>query len=34
MYIFYRKNLDPWLDKKSPEFSRFCMKVLRVDLDD
>ena len=32
MYIFRRKDLDPWLEEKVQVFSRFCMKVLRVDL--
>ena len=32
MYIFRRKDLDPWLEDKVQVFSRFCMKVLRVDL--
>ena len=32
MYIFRRKDLDPWLEEKVQVFSRFCMKVLRVNL--
>ena len=32
MYIFRRKDLDSWLEEKVQVFSRFCMKVLRVDL--
>ena len=28
----YGKNFDAWLDHKIQDFSRFCMKVLRVDL--
>jgi 1-acyl-sn-glycerol-3-phosphate acyltransferase len=29
---YYGKNFDAWLDRKIQDFSRFCMKVLRVDL--
>ena len=32
MYVFRRKDLDPWLEEKVQKFSRFCMKVIRVDL--
>ena len=28
----YGKNFDAWLEHKIQDFSRFCMKVLRVDL--
>ena len=28
----YGKNFEAWLDHKIQDFSRFCMKVLRVDL--
>ena len=28
----YGKNFDAWLDRKIQDFSRYCMKVLRVDL--
>lgn len=30
--VRYGKNFDAWLDRKIQDFSRFCMKVLRVDL--
>ena len=32
MYVFRRKDLDPGLEEKVQKFSRFCMKVIRVDL--
>ncbi len=28
----YGKNFDAWLERKIQDFSKFCMKVLRVDL--
>jgi len=28
----YKKNFEAWLEHKIQDFSRFCMKVLRVDL--
>lgn len=30
--LYHGKNFDAWLDLKIQDFSRFCMKVLRVDL--
>ena len=30
--LYYGKNFNAWLDRKILDFSRFCMKVLRVDL--
>lgn len=30
--LYYGKNFDAWLDHKIQDFSRYCMKVLRVDL--
>ena len=32
VYMFRRKDLDSWIEEKVQYFSRFCMKVLRVDL--
>jgi len=32
VYMFRRKDLDSWIEEKVQVFSRFCMKVLRVDL--
>ena len=32
MYIFRRKDLDPWLEEKVQKFSWFCMRMIRVDL--
>lgn len=32
VFVFGRKTLDIWLEKKVQNFSRFCMKVLRIDL--
>ena len=30
--LYHGKNFDAWLDLKIQDFSKFCMKVLRVDL--
>ena len=30
--LYHGKNFDAWLDRKIQDFSRYCMKVLRVDL--
>ncbi len=32
MYVFRRKDLDPWLEEKIQKFSWFCMRMIRVDL--
>ena len=32
MYVFRRKDLDPWLEEKVQKFSWFCMRMIRVDL--
>ena len=31
--LAYGKNFHQWLDRKIQKFSRFCMKVLRIDLE-
>lgn len=32
VFLFHRKEMDLWVDKKIQSFAVFCMKVLRVDL--
>ena len=32
VYMFRRKDLDSWIEEKVQLFSRFCMKVIRVDV--
>lgn len=31
--LIYGKNANVWLDKKIQQFAKFCMKVLRIDLE-